>query len=265
MTYTMYMHDICITYTSFSALLVLQTFSEAINTGWFGNHVCSMDFQDNNLIAPKRHDLLSDRIYQGYPRYIPAMLRTLASLLSRLEALDRDFLDLLCFGHREAAHARLGLSKVSQPGPGVDLVNMAAPPWGRARTIGTAALRSVPLLAAVLMWNNWGCISVQKWFQLPSSEVPQRGWRKPDWVECPSQNSCSGHTYSTGGCCLARWTACPDTLRCCCFRGIMSRPGAEPCSWQKKCQYMYSLYTTYSSHCHVHDISKYYSWHIKMF
>jgi hypothetical protein len=60
--------------------------------------------------------------------------------------------DLLCFGHREAAHARLGPSKVPQPG--VDLVNMAAPPRGRARAIGTAALKSVPLSAAVLMWNS---------------------------------------------------------------------------------------------------------------
>ena len=60
--------------------------------------------------------------------------------------------DLLSLGHREAAHARLGPSKVPQPGG--DLVNMAAPPRGRARTIGTAALKSVPLSAAVLMWNS---------------------------------------------------------------------------------------------------------------
>ncbi len=33
--------------------------------------------------------------------------------------------ELLSFGHREAAHARLGASKVPQPD--VDLVNMAAP------------------------------------------------------------------------------------------------------------------------------------------
>jgi hypothetical protein len=48
--------------------------------------------------------------------------------------------------------ARLGPSKVPQPG--VDLVNMAAPLCGRASTIGTAAIKSVPLLAAVLMWNS---------------------------------------------------------------------------------------------------------------
>ncbi len=60
--------------------------------------------------------------------------------------------DLLILGHREAAHARLRPSKVPQPG--VDLINMAAPPRGRASTIGTAALKIVPLLAAVLMWNS---------------------------------------------------------------------------------------------------------------
>ncbi len=60
--------------------------------------------------------------------------------------------DLLSLGHREAAHARLGPSKVPQPG--VDLVNMAAPLRGRASTTGTTALKSVPLSAAVLMWNS---------------------------------------------------------------------------------------------------------------
>jgi hypothetical protein len=60
--------------------------------------------------------------------------------------------DLLGFGHREAAHVRLGPSKVPQPG--VDLVNMAAPPLVRACTIGTAALKSVLLSAAVLVWNS---------------------------------------------------------------------------------------------------------------
>ncbi len=47
---------------------------------------------------------------------------------------------------------RVGLSKVQQPG--VDLVNTAAPPLVRAHSIGTAALKSVLLSAAVLMWNS---------------------------------------------------------------------------------------------------------------
>jgi hypothetical protein len=43
--------------------------------------------------------------------------------------------DLLSLGHREAAHARLGPSKVPQPS--VDLVNMAAPPW-EGQPLGTS-------------------------------------------------------------------------------------------------------------------------------
>jgi hypothetical protein len=35
--------------------------------------VCSMAFQDNYLIVLKRHDLLSDRIYKVYTRYIPGI------------------------------------------------------------------------------------------------------------------------------------------------------------------------------------------------
>ncbi len=66
---------------------------------------------------------------------------------------------LLCFGHKEAAHAslrlRLGPSKV--PRPGVDLVNMAPRGHGsRASTIGTvtAAFKRVLLSDAVLRWNS---------------------------------------------------------------------------------------------------------------
>ncbi len=93
--------------------------------------------------------------------YIPVEnhLPALAVLLSTL-CCPRSFgsieprllSDLISFGHREVAYARLGPSKVPQPG--VDLANMAAPLLGRASTIGTAALKSVPLLAAVLMWNS---------------------------------------------------------------------------------------------------------------
>ena len=108
-----------------------------------------------------------------YDRYLPGiflvytMRKSRVSLLSRPSALGslRPGLpsDLLSFGHREAAHARLGPSKVPQPG--VDLVNMAAPPLVRACTIGTTALKSVLLSAAVLMWNSRGCLSVQKaWY-----------------------------------------------------------------------------------------------------
>jgi hypothetical protein len=95
--------------------------------------------------------------------HIPCESHVLAFLVAhrRLGASRRPGLpsDLLSFGH-SFAHARLGPSKVPQTG--VDLVNMAAPPRVRACTIGTATLKSVPLLAAVLVWNSWGCISFQK-------------------------------------------------------------------------------------------------------
>ncbi len=105
-------------------------------------------------------------IYQVYTTYIPCLFQSLDSpgLLCGPHSFGSIGpglpSDLLSLGHWEAAHARLGPSKIPQPG--VDLVNLAAPPRGRARTIGTAALKSVPLSAAVLMWNSWGCISVQK-------------------------------------------------------------------------------------------------------
>ena len=95
-----------------------------------------MAFQDNNWIALKRHDLLSDKIYQVYLMYKPCiyyaytMQWSLVSPLSCPSALGslRPGLPskLLSFGHREVAHTRLGPSKVPQPG--VDLINMAAPP-----------------------------------------------------------------------------------------------------------------------------------------
>ncbi len=97
-------------------------------------------------------------IYHVYTMYIPCIYQSLDS--PGTLCCPRSFgsigpglpSDLLSLGHREAAHARLGQSKVPQPD--VDLVNMAAPPQGRASTIGTAALTSVPLSAAVLMWNS---------------------------------------------------------------------------------------------------------------
>ena len=111
-------------------------------------------------------------VYTGYIHgiyFAYTMRKSCSSLLCCPSALGslRPGLpsDLLSFGHREAAHARLGPSKVPQPG--VDLVNMAAPPRVRASTIGTAALKSVPLPAAVLVWNSGGCISVQKAWNEP--------------------------------------------------------------------------------------------------
>ncbi len=43
------------------------------------------NFQDNYLIALKRHDLLpvSDRIYQGYTSYIPCIYQTCTIMMRR--------------------------------------------------------------------------------------------------------------------------------------------------------------------------------------
>ncbi len=133
-----------------------------------------MVFQDNNWIALKRHDLLSDRIYQVYSRYIPCiyyaytMRWSLASRLSCPSALGsfRTGLpsELFSLGRpHEAGAIQSSTTRCWSRKP--------APPWGRASTIGTAALKSVLLPAAVLMWNSWGCISVQK------------AWNEWNWAE----------------------------------------------------------------------------------
>jgi hypothetical protein len=94
----------------FSDPLVLQSFKEAKSIlDELKMHVRCMDFQDNYLIALKRHDLLSDRIYHGFTRYIPriyqtyTILRSLATLLSCPSVLGSLRLglpsDLLSLGH----------------------------------------------------------------------------------------------------------------------------------------------------------------------
>ncbi len=112
----------------------------------------------------KRYVLFKAGIYMIYTMFIRCIYHVYTSRKSLASAGPlcgpRSFgsirqrlpLDLLSFGYRVAPHARLGPSKV--PLPGVDLVNMAAPPRGRASTISTAALKSVTLTAAVLMWNS---------------------------------------------------------------------------------------------------------------
>ncbi len=108
-------------------------------------------------------------IYHVYTGHIPYEGHLRARLVAhpRLEASDLEFLRI--FSVLATERPMLGPSKVPQPG--VDLVNMAAPPRGRACTIGTAALKSIQLSAAVLMWNSWGCISVQKaWNERDSAD-----------------------------------------------------------------------------------------------
>jgi hypothetical protein len=118
-------------------------------------HIRSMVCQENYLIALKKHDLMSDRIYHVYTMYISGIyytytckghLRARLVAHARLEASVQDFPRIF------SVLARLGPYKVPQPG--VDLVNMAAPPRVRASAIGTAALKSVLLSAAVLVWNS---------------------------------------------------------------------------------------------------------------
>ncbi len=84
--------------------------------------------------------------------HIPCKGHLGASLVAHLllDATDLDFRrlpsNLLRFGHREEAYARLGPSR-----SGVDLVNMAVPPRGRACTLGTEALKSVLLRLLYLL------------------------------------------------------------------------------------------------------------------
>ena len=179
MAYTKYMHGICHTYTRRSDLSFLTAFKAAINVGWTVK-TCTLHGISGQLLDSTQKAWFIVRqdihgISMVYTMYIPCIFMqwSLASPLSCPAALGslRPGLpsELFSFGHREVAHTRLGPSKVPQPG--VDLVNMAAPPWGWASTIGTAALKSVLLSAAVLMRNSWGCISVQKaWNEWNSAE-----------------------------------------------------------------------------------------------
>jgi hypothetical protein len=113
--------------------------------------------QDNNSDVHKSYVSLTARIYviyHVYTMYIPCIYHVYTSHMTvrarfvahaRLAASDWDFLQVQIFSV---------LVTERPPWAGADLVNMAAPPRGRASTIGTAALKSVQLSAAVLMWNS---------------------------------------------------------------------------------------------------------------
>jgi hypothetical protein len=165
--YTNFIHGICYTYTRFSVIFKICKLSKQQSMlDGLEIHVSSIEFQDNYWVALKKHDLMSDRIYQVYTRYIPGIYHVYtihipceghlwACLVAhaRFAASDQEFPRIFSvFGHTEAAHARLGPFKFPQPG--VDLVNMSAPQQVRACTFCTAALKSVLLLAAVLVWNS---------------------------------------------------------------------------------------------------------------
>ncbi len=84
-------------------------------------------------------------IYHVYTMYIPCIFQSLDSLGPLCDPLA------LSFGSIGPVTVLPG---VGMPRPGVDLVNMAALQRGRALTICTATLKSVPLSSAVLMWNS---------------------------------------------------------------------------------------------------------------
>jgi hypothetical protein len=120
-------------------------------------HVHSMTFEDHNVFAPKIHVSLQDRIFHVIPIYswyIPCEIHVWAFFVAhpRLEASDRDFLRIFSVLDTDRQPTP-GWGRPKFPQPGVHLVNMAAPPQVRASPIGTAALKSVPLSAVVLVWN----------------------------------------------------------------------------------------------------------------
>ena len=73
MTYTKYIYGIYQTYTRLSDFKFRKLSKQQEMLDESKIHVCSMAFQDNYSIALKRHDLLSDRIYKVYSRYIPCI------------------------------------------------------------------------------------------------------------------------------------------------------------------------------------------------
>ncbi len=170
----MYIPCICKAYPILSNLYFWHTYRDAMKVGRIGNTctqhgstgqqlectqmICFTHSQDIRGIYHvytmyitciyHLYTMYITCIYHAYTSYLTIRARFVAHAHLAASAIS----DLLSLGHREAAHARLGLSKVPQPG--VDLINMAAPTSGRARTIGTATLKSVPLSATVLMWNS---------------------------------------------------------------------------------------------------------------
>jgi hypothetical protein len=105
----MYMHGICVTYTWYMRYIYLlhilfsvifqfcklskkQSILDELEI-----HVRCMESQDNYLITLKRHDLLSDKIYHGYTRYIACIYHTytmLRSLVSDLILYTNDMLSI---------------------------------------------------------------------------------------------------------------------------------------------------------------------------
>ncbi len=139
-------------------------------------------------------------IYHVYTMHMPWDGHLLARLVAhpRLEASNRDFRGAFQFWPQRGRPHEAGAVQSSTTS--VDLVNMAAPPWGRASTGTisgcTAAPKSVLLPASVLMWNSWGCISVQKaWNEWNSAEEVL----SPPDVESGNRQICPVHHGSKRG------------------------------------------------------------------
>ncbi len=78
LVYTWHIPSICMVYAIHIPGLVIFEFcqlskKQSMLDDEFKIHVRSKAFQNNYLIAPKRHDLLSDRIYKVFSRYIPCI------------------------------------------------------------------------------------------------------------------------------------------------------------------------------------------------
>jgi len=140
--YTMYIHDIYQSDESWKSATLQGRNGCLKNFKWtyirWHNRRATQFYTQNMFYWKTGYAMYIQCIYHVYnhdDKIITGQGHTRALLVAhpRLAASDRDF------NHREPAHARLGPAKVPQPG--VDLVDMAAPPRCRASSISTAALK----------------------------------------------------------------------------------------------------------------------------
>jgi hypothetical protein len=174
----------CIVYTIHILVLVIFKFGKLLNKQSLLEeleiHVCSLAFhcfQDIYLIAPKRHDLLSDRIYQVYTRYIPKR----ACKPFQLPISAWKFLKGTSVGSSQFWPQR-GCLLVAGA-----VQNSTTRCW--SCKYGCPSMRTGE---AFKLYTPGLWFRLIPWFQQSSSKVPQRGWRKPSWAESPSLNCWRG-------------------------------------------------------------------------